>query len=183
MQLIALGGNLAGPAGQPRAVLEAAMAAIAAAGVPVVARSRWFRTPAFPPSSGPDYVNGAAVLAADATPAGLLALLHRIETAAGRTRPERWAPRVCDLDLLAVGDAVLPDRATVEAWMALDAGAQRSATPGSLILPHPRLHERAFVLAPLAEVAPDWVHPVLRLSVRAMLAALPAPSREGIVPL
>jgi 2-amino-4-hydroxy-6-hydroxymethyldihydropteridine diphosphokinase len=183
MHLIALGANLPSDLGGPRATLQAALAALAARGLAVAARSGWYRTPAYPPGAGPDYVNGAAALAAPLAPAEVLAALHAVERGLGRRRGRRWEPRVCDLDLLASGDAVQPDAATVRAWMALPPERQRARAPGRLLLPHPRLHERAFVLAPLAEVAPDWVHPLLGASVREMLAALPAGALTGILRL
>jgi 2-amino-4-hydroxy-6-hydroxymethyldihydropteridine diphosphokinase len=181
MYLIALGANLPSAAGDPRATLEAALAEMAARGLEVTARSGWHRTPSWPPGSGPDYVNGAAALAAGLAPTDVLGALHAVEAQLGRTRNARWAPRACDLDLLASGDAVLPDAATARAWMALAPDRQRAEAPRELILPHPRMHERGFVLAPLAEVAPDWVHPLLGLSVAEMLAALPPAALAGIV--
>jgi 2-amino-4-hydroxy-6-hydroxymethyldihydropteridine diphosphokinase len=128
-------------------------------------------------------VNGAAELESGLAPESLLAALHGVETGLGRSRPTRWAPRVCDLDLIAVGDSVLPDRATVRRWMAIDLGKAQTVTPPHLILPHPRTQERAFVLAPLADVAPDWRHPLTGKTVAAMLAALPGPELAQIRPI
>jgi 2-amino-4-hydroxy-6-hydroxymethyldihydropteridine diphosphokinase len=152
-------------------------------GITIHSRSRWFRTPAFPPGSGPDFVNGAAMLETALDPETVLAALHGAEAALGRVRPVRWAPRVCDLDLIAIEDIVLPDRATLERWMAIDLGQAQTVAPPRLILPHPRMHERGFVLAPLADIAPDWRHPVTGQTVAGMLAALPAAELAEIQPL
>src|SRR5687768_8331003 len=119
--LIALGANLPSRVGPPVATLAAAQAALAARGLEVVRTSPWYRTPAFPAGAGPDFVNGAAALASILPPAAVLEALHAVERDLGRRRDRRWAPRVCDLDLLACGDAVLPDRATATRWMAADA--------------------------------------------------------------
>jgi len=182
--LIALGANLPAGGSAPAETLEIALAMLdAVAGIRVLRRSRWHRTPAYPPGSGPDFVNGAAALETGLSPDSLLAALHEIEAELGRVRPARWAPRVCDLDLLAVGDTVLPDRATLARWMAMDLGAAQTVTPPHLILPHPRLHERGFVLVPLADVAPAWRHPLTGRSVAEMVAALPEAERAEIRPL
>lgn len=183
MLLIALGANLASPVGPPRQTLEAALDALPQHGLQVVARSRWFRTPAVPQGSGPDFVNGAAVLEGDLTPEAALHALLAIEQALGRHRGRRWAPRACDLDLLAVDDLVLPDRATLARWVALAPDAQGREAPERLILPHPRMQDRGFVLLPLADVAPDWTHPLSGRTVRQMLAALPPAALTGIQPL
>lgn len=149
----------------------------------LVAQSRLFQTPAFPAGSGPDFVNGAIVVQTALAAPEVLAQLHRIESDFGRVRESRWGPRVIDLDLIAYDDLVLPDLAGQKAWMDLPLDQQLTQAPTDLILPHPRMQDRSFVLGPLADVAPDWVHPVLGLSVVEMLAARPVSERAEVVPL
>lgn len=168
--LVALGSNAASDAGDARETVHAALAKLGQL-YGDVRVSRFYQTPAFPAGSGPDFVNAACVFDSDQAPAAILETLHAIEAAFGRTRTLRWGQRTLDLDLIACGGAIVPDLPTFDHWKSLPLEAQKTSAPDTLILPHPRLQDRPFVLVPLADVAPDWVHPVLNLTVAAMLAA------------
>ena len=183
--LVAFGANLPFEGETPAQTIVSASKALAKEGLSVLAFSRLFATPCFPIGAGPDYVNAAAIV--DYEPkvnaASILQRLHQVEGNFGRKREQRWGMRTLDIDLLAVGESVLPDGDTQDAWRTMAPEVQRREAPDGLILPHPRLQDRAFVLVPLADVAPDWVHPRTGLTVRQMLAALPAADREAVKPL
>jgi 2-amino-4-hydroxy-6-hydroxymethyldihydropteridine diphosphokinase len=153
MIFVGLGANLPSPMlGPPRPVLEAALAALPAQGITVAARSRWYESAPVPVSDQPWYVNGVARVETDLAPAALLAVLHEIERQFGRVRRTVNEARILDLDLLAYDGLV---------------------EAGPPVLPHPRLHERAFVLLPLRDVAPDWRHPVTGATVEDLLRHMP----------
>ena len=151
---IALGANL----GDPPAQLQAALRSLRSApALDVVAVSPFYRTPPLGPPGQPDYCNAVCVIDTVLEPEALLDLLQGIENAAGRKRDgERWGPRLLDLDLLHMEGRV-------------------SQTP-RLTLPHPELQRRAFVLVPLAEIAPDLLIPGLG-KVRDLVAAV---DRSGV---
>lgn len=160
--LVAIGANLAGPDGAPplQTCRRAAAALDGIPGLRLRALSRWFRTAPVPPSGQPDYVNGVALLTGGISPEALLAALQAIEQAHGRVRGVPDAARTLDLDIIAMGDLLrdAPDP----------------------VLPHPRAQLRGFVLRPLLDVAPSWVHPRLRRDAAALLAALPP---QDVTPL
>ncbi|RVV97672.1 2-amino-4-hydroxy-6-hydroxymethyldihydropteridine diphosphokinase [Mesobaculum littorinae] len=181
--LVALGGNLPLGTQASAASLERALVLLDRPEFRLVRRSRMFRTPAFPAGAGPDFANAAAVFVSALPAERILARLHAVERALGRRRRQRWGPRTVDLDLLAVGGAVLPDALTLRRWQRLPLARQMRETPDRVLLPHPRLQDRGFVLVPLAEVAPGWRHPLSHRSVAEMAADLPAAARAGIEPL
>jgi 2-amino-4-hydroxy-6-hydroxymethyldihydropteridine diphosphokinase len=183
MTLIALGGNMDSAIGPPAATLKAALGRLGDSQLRVDAVSRYFSTPCFPEGAGPDYVNAAAMLSGDSDAQTILDVLHAIEAEFGRARDQRWGRRTLDLDLIALGDAILPDSATFETWRNLPLNQQMQQAPGQLILPHPRMQDRAFVLVPLAEIAPDWRHPVLGRTVMQMRDALSEADKSSVRPL
>jgi 2-amino-4-hydroxy-6-hydroxymethyldihydropteridine diphosphokinase len=155
MILLGLGANLPSERhGTPLATLAAAINALAVEGVVIERRSSWYRSAPLPVADQPWYVNGVIAVRTQWAPPELLELLHRTERRFGRERRTRNEPRVLDLDLLDYDGRV-------------DSSA-------SMALPHPRLHERAFVLLPLRDVAPGWRHPVSGKSIEALIAELPA---------
>ena len=151
--VVALGGNLAGAFGSSEALLEAALARLAEAGLPHLRRSSWWRSAAWPDPTANEYRNGIVLVEARLGPEAIIRTLFEVEQAFGRRRAEKNAARTLDLDLIAHGRRVSDDPA--------------------LTLPHPRAHERLFVMGPLAEIAPDWRHPVLGETAAALAAKAP----------
>lgn len=180
--LVAFGGNLPLNERTTAELIGAAVASIEQAGLRLISLSRLYRTPCFPVGAGPDYVNAAACFALPLgfEPEQVLTILHQVEAELGRERKARWAGRTLDADLLAVDDLIRPDPAVQTTWRNLSLEKQMQQAPSELILPHPRLQDRAFVLIPLLDVAPNWVHPLLGETVEQMLSHLSSEDREGV---
>lgn len=153
MIYIGLGANMPGKYGPPENAIQAALDEINAdpeIGV-IAASSIWHSAPV-PVSDQPWFANAVCAIETHLPPRALLARLKKIEQEAGREERERNAPRVLDLDIVAYGKFITMD---------------------APILPHPRMHERAFVLYPLQEITPEWVHPALECPVAELIEMLP----------
>lgn len=148
--IIALGGNV----GHVRKSFECALTMLHQS-CHIIAKSRLYQTPALVlPGADPqpDYVNAAVHVVSTLPPTLLLTELHRIEAALGRERKTRWGARTIDLDLIDYEGII--------------------STSPALMLPHPELAKRLFVLQPLHDIIPNWIHPITNLSVSEMIAAL-----------
>jgi 2-amino-4-hydroxy-6-hydroxymethyldihydropteridine diphosphokinase len=151
--VVALGSNLAGAFLSSEALLEAALTRLPEFGLTIRARSRWWRSAAWPDPAAPPFLNGVVLAETRLPAASLMAALMGLEFAFGRRPAPANAPRALDLDLIAYGREVI-DR------------------PG-LIVPHPRARERLFVMGPLAEIAPGWRHPLIGLTAAQLAASAP----------
>jgi 2-amino-4-hydroxy-6-hydroxymethyldihydropteridine diphosphokinase len=166
MQLVALGSNLPHPEyGSPRSVLARVIAVLPDYGIEMVRQSRWYATKPVPVSDQPDFVNSVISVRFSGDAPALLSQLHAIEEHFGRVRSVLNAARIIDLDLLAFDNQCV------------------AGIPGSLTIPHPRLHERRFVLQPLCDIAPDWQHPVLLQTAAKLLQGLPSSDQGDTVAL
>ncbi|MDE0539792.1 MAG: 2-amino-4-hydroxy-6-hydroxymethyldihydropteridine diphosphokinase [Rhodospirillales bacterium] len=161
MIIIGLGANLPSPAGPPRASCEAALDRLSQLGAGAVRVSRFYRSRPVPASDQPDFVNAVAELATEMTPKTLLQTLLTVERQFGRVRGAPNAARTLDLDLLDFDGLI--------------------RTGNDLRLPHPRMTLRAFVLLPLAEIAPEWRHPQSGRTAGQLLARLD--SEQVVVPI
>ena len=159
--LIGLGSNLPSDTLSSKEILERALLSMPSLGINVIRVSVWWKSKAFPVGAGPNYINGVAKVSSDFTPAKILELLKEIELLYGRKRSKRWGSRKLDLDLLACGNMILPNEVIFREWLSLPKHIQLTREPKYLILPHPRIQDRLFVLKPLLEVSPNWEHPVL----------------------
>jgi 2-amino-4-hydroxy-6-hydroxymethyldihydropteridine diphosphokinase len=164
--LLALGANLAGPWGSPIETLRRAQRELSCAGLRVLAASHEL-SPGTGRQCRPDVLTKSADVRLLAWMDAEYAIYREIERRAGRRLGTRWGPRCLDIDILDYGGRRL-------GW------PQRGRQRGRLVLPHPEMHARSFVLVPLLEVDPHWRHPALAVAGRTLLARLGRQSRRGI---
>lgn len=183
--IVAIGANLPSSGGSVVDTVQAAIRQLhEIPKISITASSRYWKTPAYPAGSGPDYCNAVVLINTPYKSVQLLEILHEIETRFGRDRSSgRWSSRVLDMDLIAYNANIAPDIVTLKTWIDLPLARQTVEAPDQLILPHPRMQDRGFVLGPLAEIAPEWRHPLIGLSVRQMLDALGPEALAGMQPV
>ncbi len=165
--ILALGANLPGRWGDPRAALRRVVPELERAGLRLMAASHIYATAPVGPGRQAPYLNAVVLLECRLAPAALLRLLKGLERRAGRRVASRWGPRCLDIDVLDYAGRRIGN-------------PSRRREPGRLILPHPELYRRAFVLAPLLEVAPRWRHPVLGVHGGTLLVRLGRRKRAGV---
>jgi len=168
--IIATGSNLPSGLKGDQPAVGAALKLLSKESLKILQVSPSYRSPAFPAGSGPDYVNGAVLVSTRLSREEMLTVLHEIERNVGRTRRIRWEPRVIDLDLIDYAGQIAPDMAGFKTWFEMPLEQQMKQAPEQLILPHPRLQDRPFVLIPMRDIVPNWRHPVTGLSIFQMLA-------------
>lgn len=156
---IAFGSNLPSSLGSSRATIEAAILSLEAEDIQPEQVSPFYETPAYPDPSDPPFINGVLSAKTDRQPADVMSVLLALEEGYGRVRERRWAPRSLDLDLINYEGRVLPSDA---AWQAAASNRGDTTPDAQLVIPHPRMHHRQFVLQPLADIAADWLHPVFQ---------------------
>jgi 2-amino-4-hydroxy-6-hydroxymethyldihydropteridine diphosphokinase len=164
--IAALGANILSQVGEPKDTITHAISLIRGAGIDVIDISNFYITKPVPVSGQPDFVNCAITLASSKNAKHLLAVFHEIESQLGRARDERWGARTIDIDLIAFGQAVLPNE---KLWYELANHRDPSVFINDPMIPHPRMHKRAFVLVPVLDVAPNWIHPLYQKTARDLL--------------
>jgi len=162
---IALGSNLNLKGFSSHELLKEAIREFDKSNLQLQAISRFFKNPAFPIGSGPDFINAVIKVRTHEKAKNVMNQLHAIEKKFGRSRGKRWGERTLDLDLIAFDQSIKPSRSVYFYWHNLQKENQIFEAPSDLILPHPRMHERAFVLIPLLDIAPTWIHPVLMKNI------------------
>ena len=166
---VAFGSNVFSKLGSPLETIHQAMEDIQTSEFELLFTSNLYETAAYPKDSGPDFINCCSVYRTKLNAFDTLLHLHKIEKSFGRIRNKRWGPRMIDLDLIYFDKLIYPNKEVVEEWMVLSKEKQMKSWPTEMILPHPRLQDRAFVLVPMSDIDPNWKHPILKNTVSEMI--------------
>ena len=170
--LLALGSNVSNDLLDSYDLVKKSISELCKKTIKKINISNFYQTPAFPIGAGPDFINCVISAYTELDSLALLEELHSIEAKFGRKRLKRWGQRTLDIDLLDYDFNIKPNITYVQEWLNMPLGQQLKQIPNQLILPHPRLQERAFVLIPMVDVAPDWMHPILGKTTLEMRDAL-----------
>ena len=170
--LIAIGSNLSNDLQESYNLVSDAIKTFNSETIKDIKISKFYETPAFPPGSGPNFINCVISGNTSLLPNELLNQLHLIEEDFGRTRIKRWGQRTLDIDLIDFDNIIFPNNTYVNEWLNMPLDMQKVKIPEQLILPHPRIQDRPFVLIPLIDVAPHWKHPLLNETSQEMLNKL-----------
>ena len=179
--IIALGSNIGLGKMLPLEIIKRAIVELVKYDINLLSLSRFYETPAYPEGSGPNFINCVVKAEANYSSQEMLQKLHQIEEKFERQRVYRWGARTLDLDLLALKGQVLPSREIFQKWFDLPLSQQKKKIPSELVLPHPRIQDRAFVLSPLLDIEPNWTHPMLNKTVVQLYEELPQQAKKNIL--
>ena len=158
---IALGSNLETKNLKKLEIINKALEYFSQFNITLIKVSSFWSSRSYPDKNQPDFINAVSEVHSELSPYQILNQLKKIEKMFGRKINTRWGNRVLDLDILCAGSIILPNINVYNEWMKMPLQKQTEKQPNELILPHPRIQDRLFVLKPLNEVDPDWVHPIL----------------------
>ena len=179
--VVVLGSNLPSEFGNSAETLKKCAGEIKSSpAVDSLFESNWYISSSFLDKREPRYVNVGIRFSTNLEPIELLNFTSGLENKYGRKRQRRWDPRTCDIDILLCDQLILPNKLSFVKWLKLDLSDQMKLIPNELILPHPRLQERAFFLNPLNDLQPDWIHPFLKIKAKEMLDSLPPNELQNI---
>ena len=178
--IIALGANLNGSFGSPIKTLKMCIKKLQENDVIIEKKSSWYQSKAFPNPLDPPFVNRCLKVLTHLEPLDFLDLISNIETELGRKRKKRWESRVCDIDILSNNQKILPNLDKFNYWYKMELYNQIVIKPKELIIPHPRIQEREFVLLPLLDIQPNWTHPILNKTVLQLCEELPEKIKNNI---
>lgn len=169
---VALGSNIPSKFGGSLETLNRAISDLQTSNFKLIKCSNFYETEPIPKGLGQNFINCCAIFESQLSAFDVLEHLHNLETRYGRTRDKRWGARIIDIDLIYFDELIFPEKHTLQKWIDLSPDEQIKCWPTEMILPHPRLQDRAFVLIPLRDINKDWRHPLLGISVVDMLALL-----------